>query len=646
MRSHFILIFFFLYPIVSFCQKNDIESIAEFESIIADKKINYKSNLNTSDYDLKYHKLEFQIDPSSSEISGQITSHFVAKTDISEVVFDMDENIVASEVINLTTGNFLEFQQNNSDGELIVFLEEPLLSGAKDSLKVAYSGNPVSSGFGSYEVSTHDDSPIMWTLSEPYGAKAWWPCKQDLNDKIDSIDVFITTPKFNPNNEEYVAVSNGLEIGQSYSEDLKTTHFKHKYPIPAYLIAVAITNYDVYNHTVENNGNPFEIVNYVYPESIDYATANTPVTVEIMNLFTELFEEYPFSDEKYGHAQFGWGGGMEHTTVSFMGSFSRSLIAHELAHQWFGNKITCGSWRDIWLNEGFATYLSGLVEENLDGENDFTNWKQSRVNSITNQPDGSVYISGNDTTVSRVFSGRLSYSKGAMVLHMLRNELGDAPFFQSLQNYLADENFSYAYAKSDEFIDSVENTTNKDLTEFFADWLYGEGYPSFQIEWSQPESDLVTFQIFQDQSHPSVDFFESKLKFKLEGPNSEELVLEFNLEYNGQEFTAPVDFQVNEVNFDPFSDIISRNNQITLSQQQSVFQNQVSIYPTPASSTINFIKPDNLVIDTVTIYNMNTQIIMSENFSENLNIKNLNAGKYIVKMHNDSGNIYKSIIIK
>ena len=91
-----------------------------------------------------------------------------------------------------------------------------------------------------------------------------------------------------------------------------------------------------------------------------------------MNFFEATFTPYPFRNEKYGHAQFGWGGGMEHTTVSFMtarvsGAYSRSLIAHEMAHQWFGDKITCGSWRDIWLNEGFATYLASLVIENLDG---------------------------------------------------------------------------------------------------------------------------------------------------------------------------------------------------------------------------------------------------------------------------------------
>jgi aminopeptidase N len=187
-----------------------------------------------------------------------------------------------------------------------------------------------------------------------------------------------------------------------------------------------------------------------------------------MNLYADLFEPYPYADEKYGHAEFGWGGGMEHTTVSFMGGLGRGLIAHELGHQWFGDKVTCGSWQDVWLNEGFATYLAGMVIENLDGEADFRSWKQDQISSVTYYPDGSVYIPAQDTTsVNRIFSSRLSYNKGSMVLHMLRKKLGDAVFFQGLREYLDDPNLAYGYAKTPDLMQHLESASGEDLTEFF-----------------------------------------------------------------------------------------------------------------------------------------------------------------------------------
>ena len=640
-------LFFFLLPIVLIAQNYDeeLDNIVAFESNIASKKIDFKTNLNTANYDLKYHKLEFNLDPSSAYLEGQITSHYVAKEDLNQVVFDLTENMNVSGVYHLYSGALLNFV-HTTDDELIIDLPALQNAGVMDSLKVIYSGNPVSSGFGSYEQSDHNGSPIIWTLSEPYGAKGWWPCKQDLNDKIDLIDVFITTPKFNSNNEENIAVSNGLEISQITSGQDKTTHFKHQYPIPAYLIAIAVTNYLTYSHVVDNNGSPFEIVNYVYPENHDNANQSTPITVDIMNLFSDLFEEYPFSNEKYGHAQFGWGGGMEHTTVSFMGGFSRGLIAHELAHQWFGNKVTCGSWKDIWLNEGFATYLSGLVIENFDGFESFTSWKQNRINSITSQPGGSVYIIDNDTTSSRIFNGRLSYSKGAMVAHMLRKELNDAIFFESLQNYLADPDLSYGYAKSDDFIASVEETAQGDLTEFFNDWLYGEGYPTYTIEWSQPSENLARFVINQAQSHWTVNFFESKVTLKLNGTNGENLMITLDNTYNGQEFFQTVLFDISDIEFDPYYDIISKNNEVVLSLTSNDIQNEVSISPTPTNNKFKIIKPRNLTIDSLVIYNVSGQNVASRKYSKYIDVRDFSPGQYFIKFFSDKGLIFKHLLIK
>ncbi|WP_047549567.1 M1 family aminopeptidase [Psychroserpens sp. Hel_I_66] len=641
-----LLFIFALCTATSFSQdyNETLDAIRESEAKSALNHMMQRSNLNTGNYDLKYHRLELDIDPSVAFIAGDITSYFEAKSDMSTVTFDLTSNMVVSQVMQ--RGNVLDFTQNDAD-ELVITLPVTQTTGVLDSLTVSYSGNPISSGFGSFEQTTHNGDPVMWTLSEPYGAKAWWPCKQDLIDKIDSIDVFMTTPQFNPSSEEYISVSNGLEQSQVIEGTNKTTHFKHRYPIPAYLIAIAATNYEVYSHTVPNNGNPFEIVNYVYPESLANAQANTPITVDIMNIYTSLFEEYPYADEKYGHAQFGWGGGMEHTTVSFMGSFGRNLVAHELAHQWFGNKITCGSWKDIWLNEGFATYLSGITIENLDGNDAFRTWKQQRNNSITSQPGGTVYLTDNDTTsVSRIFSGRLSYNKGAMVLHMLRKKLGDTQFFQALQTYLSTSEHAFDYARTEDFIAIVETSSGTDLTEFFSDWLYNEGYPSYTINWNQPATNDVSITIEQVQSHPSVSYFEAPVPVRLIGTLGETLDLVLDNTFNQQNFLETVNFEVQALLFDPESDLISKNNDVLLGVNDGLIDRELVLYPNPTSEVLHINKPESLDISEVKIFNPLGQLVNKMPFTQTIDTSSWTTGLFFVQFQTKDGVITKTVLKK
>ncbi len=617
-------------------------SIREAEAKAALNRMAFRANLNTGNYDVKYHRLEFNVDPTQAQISGDVTTYFEAKSPMNQITFDLADNMTVSQV--LQRGTPLTFSQNTND-ELVINLPVTQNTGVLDSLTISYSGNPVSSGFGSFEVNQHNGKPILWTLSEPYGAKGWWPCKQDLIDKIDNIDVYIASPQFNPDGDPYVAVSNGLEMGQVITGGTKTTHYRHQYPIPAYLIAIAVTNYSVYSHQVLNNGNPFDIVNYVYPENLASAQAGTPVTVDIMNLFANLFEEYPFANEKYGHAQFGWGGGMEHTTVSFMGSFGRGLIAHELAHQWFGNKITCGSWQDIWLNEGFATYLAGLTIENLDGNSNFTIWKRQTVNSITSQVSGSVYIPAVDTlSVGRVFNGRLSYSKGAMVLHMLRKKLGDATFFQGLQNYLNDPDHAFDYAKSADFIDIMETTSGEDLSEFFSDWLYNEGYPTYSILWNQPNATELDVRISQTQSHPSVSYFEAPVPLQVLGTQGEVLDLVLNNTTNNEQFNNAINFTVSDVLFDPESDLISRDTTVQLNVTEESLEVPFLMFPNPASRTVNIQKPESMQINEVRIYNALGQLLSQKQFTRVIDISTFATGILFVQFQTNTGVITKSLL--
>lgn len=621
-----------------------LESMIKSEASTALNKMRFAVNNNTSNYNIVYNRLALNVDPAVAEISGDVTAHYRAKENMNQIVFDLADNLNVSQV--LQRGNHLSFTQNTND-ELVIDLTSTLNQGALDSLTISYSGNPKSSGFGSFEQTQHNGDEIIWTLSEPYGAKGWWPCKQDLIDKIDSVDVYLTTPRLNSNSKENIAVSNGVEQSQVINGDLKTTHFRHRYPIPAYLVAIAVTNYAVYNHTVDNNGKPFDIVNYVYPENLASAQSDTGITVDIMNLFSDLFEEYPFADEKYGHAQFGWGGGMEHTTVSFMGNFSRNLIAHELAHQWFGNKITCGSWQDIWLNEGFATYLSGLVIEDFDGEESFTAWKQQRINSITSQAKGSVYVPASDTlTVRRVFNGRLSYNKGAMVLHMLRKKLGDDKFYSGIKDFLADPNFAFGYAHTEEFKTRMETSTGVQLEEFFNDWIYGEGHPIYDIVWGQIGSDRYKITVSQSQSDASVSFFESPLTFKLIGQNGEEKLVTVENTENDQDFEIASSFTVTDIEFDPFNDVISLINNVSLVISDDFEVAGLVVFPNPVSEHFQIKKPESIEIKRITIHNTLGQLMYSEKFSDEINIENYQNGLYFLQLHTNTGLVTKTLLKK
>ncbi|POS03103.1 putative secreted protein (Por secretion system target) [Flavobacterium croceum DSM 17960] len=632
----FVVLFLYCISYAQIC-KHDVGTIASSEKQATLKTLALVANPNTQNYNVTYHKLEFTVNPSVNSISGKVTTTFTALANMSTVTFDLSNVLTVSSVKQGTTN--LSFVQN-ANNELVITLPSIVNTGASSTVEITYSGTPTGGGFGSFVKSTHNGTPIIWTLSEPFGARDWWPCKQDLNDKIESIDVYITAPS------QYVAVSNGIETTTPViNGSNKTTYFHHGFPIPAYLVAIAVTNYTVYNQTAGNAPNTYPIINYIYPESFNTSLQNQlSVTPSLLNLFSTLFEIYPFHTEKYGHAQFGWGGGMEHTTVSFMVGFDRQLIAHELAHQWFGDKITCATWNDIWLNEGFATYCASLVYENLDDLSTFINDKQSMVNNITSVAGGAVYLTNTEAqNVNRIFDDRLSYNKGAMVLEMLRFKMGDTVFFQGIKNYLADTNLAFNYATTTQFKTHMEAVYGSSLTEFFNDWVYNQGYPSYQISATNTGTNQVTFLISQTQSHSSVSFFEMPLPIRVYGNNGEvqDLVLQNTM--NNQSITVAVNFPIVAFDFDPEIHLITKNNTTTLSSQNLISNSSVSIVPNPASTYISIVLPQSVNLLKSTLYTMQGQKVLEEN-TTTLSINQLSAGAYILEIDTDCGTIHKKVL--
>ena len=648
-KSYLLTALFFVCLALAQGKRQEFDNLVESEMKSSSKLSAMAINPNTQNYDVTYHKLEFTVNPAVFSITGKVTTTFTALSDMSTVTFDF------SKITNTSSPNYanriivssvkqngvnLSFVHNNNN-ELVITLQNNLPTGNSTAVEIKYAGAPANSGFGSFVNNTHNGTPILWTLSEPFGAMDWWPCKQDLNDKINNIDVYITAPS------QYKAVSNGIEpsapiIIGAY----KTTHFQHTYPIPAYLICMAVTNYSVYNQVAGSGTNTFPIVNYVYPENLNSFIPQMDQTPLIMNLYEDLFEIYPFHNEKYGHAQFGWGGGMEHTTVSFMANFDRQLIAHELGHQWFGDKITCGTWKDIWLNEGFATYLATLVIENFDGADAFVQEKSEMIDNITSQPAGNVYL--NDTqalNVNRIFSGRLSYNKGAMVLEMLRFKLGDALFFQGMKSYLADPNLAFKYAVTTDFKSHMETAYGSSLTEFFNDWIYNQGYPSYEFLSESLGSNLFQFTLNQTQSDGSVIFFEMPIQIMVYGTGGEQLSFILDNTSNGQQFIRTIPFPVADIVFDPNKHIISANNSITLGLNNYDANNSLKIFPNPVTDELNIRIPNMETINNVIIYNLMGQKIIEKN-TQTISVSELSTGVYTISVETSEGIFHKKFIKK
>jgi aminopeptidase N len=517
---------------------------------------------------------------------------------------------------------------------------ESTFSGTLDSIQVSYAGIPPENGSGSFANALHAGVPIVSTLSEPYGAADWWPCSQDLNDKVDSVLLVISVP---PGNR---AAANGMLISEEHLADRSIYRWKHKHPMAAYLVGVSVTNYVFYSDYVPlENGKSIEILNYVYPETLEATKEQTKNIIKPFQLYNELFGLYPFADERYGHAQWQWGGGMEHQTMSFMGSFGYDLMAHELAHQWFGNLVTCASWKDIWLNEGFATYLTGLCYERDLGGIYWEPFKRLSIRRVLSKPDGSVYCY-DTTSIDRIFDDRLSYSKGAMVVHMLRWQMGDENFFTALNNYLYDPRLSNKYATTEDLIAHVEAVTGNSYREFFNDWIFGEGYPTYNMVYRQGADHVVELELGQVQSSAKVGFFEMDVPVRLYGhkggamapplqivpvqnavvrdgvPASgfafagmttlrgkgsdaftsvDSITAVLHHTFSGQKFTLTAPFAVDSVKFDPDRWICTANAVVTKADVIPL-DNEVKMYPNPVSETLNIELPPEEMGDVV-LYN-------------------------------------------
>ena len=587
-------------------------------------RMNNKSAPQTSDYNVHYYEIDLDLDPAVRFVQGNVTVHFRALTAMDSIVLDFGNQLIVDSIV-YAQNTYLTANTNGFNTVGFVF-PSTIPSQSYDSVQVFYkgtpSGNPVGTPFARVNV---PNGNLIWTLSEPYGASYWWPCKSDLTDKADSISIHVTVPQ--GNKVASLGLLQGIDtIGTAVKYKWKTT-----YPTVAYLVAIGAGKYDSYQDQLYVKGDSILMEHYLFQNE---SQAQSLVGVQdFMVMFDSLFGEYPFKDEKYGHASFTFGGGMEHQTMSFMGNYGGGLKAHELAHQWFGNKITCGSWSDLWLNESFATYITGLTYEFGVVHNPafWPVWLDQTMRSGFNYPNGSVYRY-DTSNVNSLFNNQV-YNKGAITLHTLRWKIGDSAFFAGVKNYISDSSLAFGFARTPDLKAHLEASYGQSLTEFFNDWIYGPGFPQIHTSWSINGSNL-TLNVTQIPSDTAVSFFEIPIPYRLTGNNIDTIIV-VEPTSSFQAFNIPNLQGVTNVIFNPDDRIFARE-LFTVDISETPAAKDLTVFPNPTSAYLYLQNSEGLIGSTLRIYSVEGKLVHEQRAVQSIDVSGLSNGFYVLEIENQN----------
>jgi len=600
-----------------------------------------------NNYDVKFYFLDIEAENDTTYISGQVTINAqVVVNELDTFAFELMDDLYIDQVfINDTEHAFI-----HENDEAFVPLTEPLPLNAEFSVKIVYHGLPPSSESFSGVFTKYVeqwDKHVTWTLSEPFNARQWWPTKQVLTDKADSVWVNITT------SSENRAGSIGLLSSVVSLPDNKVRYeWRSKYPIEYYLISFTVAEfqeYDIYAKPAYLMGDSILIQNYIYdsPGCLEFYKFGIDRTIEFMDLFTELFSAYPFDEEKYGHCLAGLGGGMEHQTMTTIGSFSFSLVAHELGHMWWGNNVTCANWSDIWINEGFATYSDYLATDSIADEQYGHIWLTNGQNYVMSEPFGSIYVPPEEVTydnVGRIFSSRLSYWKGAIVIHMIRFELqNDELFFQVLQNFQT--KFADSSASTPDFIALLNETSGMDFTQFFDQWYYGQGFPIYNFNYKQ-ENGVFELNSLQSASFPEVTpFYRMHFPVVLYFKDGTDSTLIFEQTAHENTFTVQVPKLIDSIQIDPELWTLKKVESL-IGIDENILNSSIKIYPNPFQNTLYI---ENSIPDLVELIINDlkgNKIYKSELIQPItcINLSNFEPGIYFINLKTGKNAIVKKII--
>jgi len=493
-----------------------------------------RSGGQQTDWDVAHYDINVVLDSDASQVQGVITVSADASVDQPDALM-LHANGPDIESITVD-GDDADWSQS---GEEVLVSVEDTSAGDTVLVEVTYTAG----GNDSFDYGLNWGDPIF-SFHEPDGARKWLVVFDDPADKA-TLRWTITA------DVERVVVANGVLMSKEEGDEVATWVFEFDAPIATYLMVLHAGSYE---ESVDASG-PVPVYTYAKDGSIDQATEDFASTGEMIDVFSELWVEYPWTH--YANAVAPFGGAMEHTTATTFGNsiigteWAEWVNVHELGHHWWGDMVTLSTWEEIWLNEGFASYTETLWAEIAYGESMAQDYRVSQVESYFAWKEWEGEFAVYDP---EYMWGGTVYDKGAMVLHMLRVVVGDTAFFQGMVSY--GEKYAFGSASIDDFREEMEAAYGGDLVWFFDQWIYRGGDPSYVVGVTQTEMKDGTWQVDFHVAQDTDETWTMPLPVLLTLDNGDAVESEIWADGAESVVSMCLEQSVNELEVDPNDDLI------------------------------------------------------------------------------------------